>query len=279
MRNHPLTPMTDANLVRFLGHQTPNGVGLIPYEIVLYGPDAIASACKALRGEGKRFGVIDALTDEDLFTIGAAATNHRLITGGSGIALGLPENFRRANLLGTAEPPRLPNAAGRAAVIAGSCSSATRSQVWRASRDWPTLLIDSRAVARGEAVVEEALAWADKQSADKPILIYSSATPEVIAEVQREFGRAVAGERVEQAFGRIAQGLVDQGVRRLVVAGGETSGAVVSALGVNGLRIGPEIDPGVPWTETLNIPTLALALKSGNFGGEDFFSKAIEMLP
>ena len=177
----------------------------------------------------------------------------------------------------------MPNAAGPAVVIAGSCSQATRSQVARAKKLWPTHQVDP--LALGD-VVEAARVLADKILAglnSGPQLIYSTADPDTVLKVQSEMGRGQAGDTVERFFGRLARNLRDGGMRRFVVAGGETSGAVVQALGVQAMRIGPEIDPGVPWTESLSLSAggeaaLALTLKSGNFGAEDFFEKALAML-
>jgi len=278
MKDHPLTPMRDSQLVRLMSAQSKKRVGLLPYPVVSAGVEATRDAIAGLRVEGVSYGVADALTDEDLLTLGAAASDHRLITGGSGLALGLPGNFRRRGLLGEPRPAELPDASGPALVLAGSCSQATRGQVAYACDQWPHLKLDVDRLAAGEPVAAEAIAWARNQAPGTPLLVYASADPEEVATTQARHGRERAGLLVEAAFGTIARELVEAGWRRLVVAGGETSGAVVSALGVRALRIGPEIDPGVPWTETLDDPHLALALKSGNFGARDFFVKALEML-
>ena len=278
MKDHPLTPMRDSNLVAVLGRQTANKVGLVPFEAVSRGADAIAAAYEDLQAAGNRYAIVDALNDADLMAIGAASQGLALVTGGAGVALGLPANFRAAGALGQGSEPSLPRAAGRRAVLSGSCSAATRQQVMQARSAWPFYKIDPLVIARGDDVVGQALAWAAKQSADLPVLFYSSTDPKEVSEVQKELGRSRAGALVEEAFGEIAAGLVDSGVGQLIVAGGETSGAVVQALGVKALRIGPEIDPGVPWTESQGDPRLALALKSGNFGAEDFFEKAFAML-
>ena len=279
MKDHPLTPMRESSLLRLMGAQTRRRVGLVPHGIVAAGVGRTAAAFDALREAGSSYGVVDALTERDLETIGAAVASHRLVTGGSGVAMGLPENFRAAGLLGAAARPAVPDIRGRAVVLAGSCSRATRGQIARAQQAWPHRKLDAHRIAAGGPVVEEVLDWASAQPETAPVLVYGSADPDEVAAVQAEYGRARAGAMIEQALGRIAQGLVAQGARRLVVAGGETAGAVVSALGVRGLGIGAEIDPGVPWTRTLDDPPLALALKSGNFGAEDFFIKALEMLP
>ena len=278
MENHPLTPMRDPNLVRVLSRQTTHQVGLVEYATVLQGADAISDAFNVLRADGIRHAIVDALSDDDLHAIGAALKDTQLITGGSGIALGLAENFRQSGDLAVGTGSQLPNVAGRAAVIAGSCSKMTRVQVAHTKEIWPSFNINPLSIAAGEDIAEQALNWAKAQDADCPILIYSSADPDIIADIQAEFGRDVAGEMVERVMGAVASGLVASGVRKLVVAGGETSGAVVQALDVKALRIGPEIDPGVPWTEAVGGVPLALALKSGNFGAEDFFQKSLGML-
>ena len=279
MKAHPLTPMRDSSLPRLLQAQSTRRSGVIPFATVATGTEATRTAIEGLRADGISYGVADATTDADLLTLGAAAADHRLVTGGSGIALGLPANFRSDGLLGVPVKATLPGAAGPALVIAGSCSEATRGQVDHVRESWPWLKLDVDLLAAGQPVVDEAVAWALEQDRDTPLLVYASADPDEVARTQAAHGRERAGVLVEKALGGIARQLVDAGWRRLIVAGGETSGAVVSALGVRGLRIGPEIDPGVPWTETLEKPHLALALKSGNFGAEDFFSKALEMLP
>jgi uncharacterized protein YgbK (DUF1537 family) len=280
MRNHPLTPMTDANLVRVLGRQTNAMVGLVPFAVVSQGPRAIGAEFARLRAAGAGYAIVDAIEDRHLLDIGAACANLKLITGGSGIALGLPENFRRQGLLPAAgAADALPEISGQEAVIAGSCSTATLQQIEEMKGARPALAIDPAALAAGEDVVGRTLAWARARLADGPVLIYASAPPEEVARIQDRLGRERAGALIEQALAEIAAGLVDAGVRRLIVAGGETAGAVVQRLGARALRIGPQIDPGVPWTVSLGEPALALALKSGNFGAPDFFTRAFGMLP
>jgi uncharacterized protein YgbK (DUF1537 family) len=280
MRHHPLTPMTDANLVRVLRRQTTAKVDLVPFPVVSQGAAAIAADFARLRAAGVTYAIVDATEDRHLLEIGAVCADLKLITGGSGIALGLPDNFRRQGLLSTlAAADALPAIAGQEAVIAGSCSAATLQQVEQMKRSRPAFAIDPAALAAGEDVVGRALAWTRERLAGGPVLIYASAPPEEVARVQKQLGRERAGELIEHALAEIAAGLVAAGVRRLVVAGGETSGAVVQRLGAKALRIGPQIDPGVPWTVSIDEPTLALALKSGNFGAPDLFTKAFRMLP
>ena len=280
MKDHPLTPMRDPSLVRVLQRQSRGKVGLVQHVTVAQGPAAIAAAFSKLKEDGFRHAIVDAIADRDLEAIGEAAKDFALITGGSGIALGLPENFRRAGLIGDGGGADiLPRIAGKAAVLSGSCSEATRGQVAHMiNAGCPVFIIDPLAAAAGQNVAAEALTWASDKLGGQPILFSATAPPESVAEVQQKLGRERAGALVEGIMAEIARGLVERGVRRLVVAGGETAGAVVQALGVTGLRIGRQIDPGVPWTVSLGDPPLALALKSGNFGAPDFFSRAFTAL-
>lgn len=278
MEHHPLTPMTDANLVRVLQRQSRAKAGLLRYDTVAKGPEAVRARIDALRAEGVKLAIADAISDADLFTLGEGCAALPLITGGSGIALGLPQNFRRAGLLpARTDAADVPAVNGHGVVLAGSASRATNGQVahWIAQKR-PALRIDPLRLARGEAVADEALAFA--RDHDEPVLIYATAQPEQVKAVQAELGVARAGELVEHALACIAATLKARGTRRFVVAGGETSGAVVQALGVQSLRIGRQIAPGVPATVTLDAEPLALALKSGNFGGENFFDEALQAL-
>jgi uncharacterized protein YgbK (DUF1537 family) len=278
MRDHPLTPMTDANLVRVLQSQATRKVGLVDYTVVSKGRSAIIERFGALRRERCGLAIVDALSDDDLLKLGAACADLPLVTAGSGVALGLPQNFRRQGLLSREiKADALPATGGLRAVIAGSCSNATQRQVAIMRECHPAFQVLPADLAGGRDVVGEALAWAETRIAQEPVLIYATATPEDVRAAQANLGVERAGALVENALAATAQGLVQRGVGQLIVAGGETSGAVVKALGVKGLRIGPEIDPGVPWTATLADASgrpLALALKSGNFGTPDFFLKA-----
>ena len=279
MRDHPLTPMRDPSLVRVLQGQSKGKVGLVQHATVAKGAAAIADAFAGLKQDGFRHAVVDAIADRDLEAIGEAARDFALITGGSGIALGLPENFRRAGIIGDGGgADLLPKIGGKAAVLSGSCSQATLAQLAYMKELAPVFQIDPLAAAAGGDVAGEALAWAADKLGDRPILFAATAPPDEVAAAQQQLGRERAGALVEGIMAQIAKGLVARGVRRLVVAGGETAGAVVQALGVTGLRIGRQIDPGVPWTVTIGDPPLALALKSGNFGAPDFFLRAFAAL-
>jgi uncharacterized protein YgbK (DUF1537 family) len=280
MEHHPLTPMTDANLVRVLSRQTDGTVGLVPYATVEQGAMAIRQAMTALKEQGRRYAIVDAVNNAHLVAIGEAAAPHALITGGSGVGMGLPENFRRTGKLPDRDAAALPDAAGHAAVLAGSCSRATLGQIGFAREHVPVLQLDPLAMPDASQMVRTARDWMSRKLGASPIVIAASAPPDQVAELQRRLGRDAAGALIEQTLARIAADLVAQGVRRMVVAGGETAGAVVSQLGVRSLLIGAEIDPGVPWTYAEGGATpLLLSLKSGNFGARDFFLKAFEVLP
>lgn len=280
MKDHPLTPMRDSNLMRLMGAQTKHPVGLVAYSAVSQGASAVRKRFAELAAEGVRYVVTDALDNGHLMVLGEAISDHVLLTGGSGVAMGLPENFRKAGLLPWRETAtHLSAPAGRAGIISGSCSTATRGQIAAAlAAGIPALKVDPLALAAGSQKPSELAAWALAQPADKPFLIYSSDDPAEVASVQDKLGREKAGETVEHAFAETARLLVAGGVGRLLVAGGETSGAVVQGLGVRTLEIGPEIDPGVPWTRVVDGPELVVALKSGNFGTPDFFLKAWNLL-
>jgi uncharacterized protein YgbK (DUF1537 family) len=281
MRHHPLTPMTDPNLVRVLQRQTRRRVGLVGHAAVAAGPERIRARFDELRREGVAIAVVDATSNADLLRLGTACADLPLVTAGSGVALGLVPAYRAAGLFappGSADA--LPPARGLRAIVAGSCSVATRGQVAAAiAAGIPALRLDPARLAEDRAAVSAALAWAQPLLANGPVLLYATAAPEDVRAAQEKLGRERAGAVVEDALAAIARGLVDLGVGALVVAGGETSGAVVNALGVRALRIGPEIAPGVPWTAALSGPPLALALKSGNFGEPAFFTEAWSKLP
>ena len=276
MREHPLTPMTDANLVRVLQQQTSLRVGLLRHDTVARGAQAVRERFEALRGEGVSLAIADAVSNDDLLVLGEACAELPLVTAGSGVALGLPPAYAaRGWLEPDARAAELPAVGGHAAVLSGSCSQATNGQVehWLA-QGRAAFRIDPLMLAAGRDLAGEALAWAQASLALGPVLVYATSSPQAVREVQAALGLERAGQLVEQALARVARGLVDADVRRLVVAGGETSGAVVQALGVTQLRIGATIDPGVPWTQVEG-RELLLALKSGNFGGADFFGKAL----
>jgi len=275
MRDHPLTPMTDPDIRRWLRLQTRGDVGLAPFAIVRQGAAEIRSALAAEAAAGRRLIVVDAVADEDLLAIGEAAAEHRLVTGGSGVALGLPGNFRRAGLL-SGRRADFAGSMGPAVALSGSCSRQSLAQVEAFAAAHPTLAVSPDAVMDGSMSVERAFGWTMARIAEYP-MIYSSAAPEAVRAAQAAHGSEALAAAIEGFFGELAAKLAGAGVTRLVVGGGETSGAVAASLGVGAFAIGPEIDPGVPALAAAGSP-LRLALKSGNFGGIDFYDKAGAML-
>ena len=278
MRNHPLTPMTDANLVRVLQAQMKRGrVGLVDHRTVGRGAAAVRDRLQALQRDGRSFAIADAVDDADLHVLAEATRDAALVVAGSGLAIGIPALH---GLAPRPEAAALPAASGSRAILSGSCSAATNAQVavFRAGGG-ATFVIDPLRVAAGQDLAAEALAWAAPRLGTAPVLVSATAEPAAVAAVQAQLGAERAGALVEQTLARVASGLVEQGVGQLLIAGGETSGACIQALGITQLRIGPQIDPGVPWCHArLAGRGLHVALKSGNFGGTDFFSRAFESL-
>ncbi len=279
MREHPLTPMTDANLVRWLQTQTKGRVGLLRHDAVAAGVDAVSARTAALRAEGVRIAIADAIDNGDLRSLAAACADLPLLVAGSGLALGLPAAYAaRGWLRPDATVAALPTVGGHAAVLSGSCSTATNAQVqhWRQAGR-PAFRIDALQLAQGTPQAAQALAWAEPLLPTQPVLVYATASADEVKATQQQLGVERAGVLVETCLAEVAAGLHERGVRRLVVAGGETSGAVTLALQVQRLRVGTPIDPGVPWTQAEGRPLL-LALKSGNFGSVDFFAKALALV-
>lgn len=280
MQNHPLTPMTDPNLVRVLQAQTKRKVGLIDHAVVEKGAGAVLLRIAELRAEGVSMAVTDAVSNEDLLRMAPALRKLPLVTAGSGVAIGLPANF---GIRPSSRASELPAAGGLRAVVSGSCSLATNRQVMAFIKTGrPAMAIDPLRMASGVDVTAEVLAWAAPLIGAGPVLVYSTAETGAVKSVQGRLGVEEAGAMVERTIASIARGLVELGVRQLVVAGGETSGACVQALGVTQMQIGPQIDPGVPWTHVTAAAAdgagVHVALKSGNFGSDDFFTKAFEVL-
>lgn len=273
MQNHPLTPMTDSDIRRWLAQQVTQGVGHVPVQDVLRGSEAIKSRLNEQRDSGHRLIVVDAIRDEDLFAIGAAVDDLPLITGGSGIAMGLPDNFRAQGLISNTTHSWVGNS-GRCVALSGSCSETTRKQVACHAKDNPTFEILADDVISEKISADTIADWALQQ--DGIPLAYSSADPETVAAVQETFGRETIASLLEKFFTEVAQQLLAAGAKRLLIAGGETSGAVVEGLNLISLEIGPEIDPGIPALRAG--PELVIALKSGNFGSIDYFTKAARVL-
>lgn len=281
LKDHPLNPMHDANLVRVLSRQSRTRIGLLPLDVVDRGEEAITARMAALKAEGFGAAIVDSVFDRDLLPIGRAALKTPLTVGASGLGIGLARALIEAGAVspagdGTSEesPVR-----GKAACLSGSCSAATLAQVAQAETWMPVLRLDTVALIEGPHEAERAIAWADAKLQHGPVLIASTAPSDQVQALQGRFGRDRAGQAIEQAMAHIAEGLAAAGVRRLIVAGGETSGAVVDRLGLKAFAIGPEIAPGVPVLRAAGgKPQMMLALKSGNFGGPDFFGDALRLM-
>jgi 3-dehydrotetronate 4-kinase len=282
LKDHPLNPMHDSNLVRVLARQSNTRVGLVDLADIARGPDAVRARLADLAAKGFGAAIADAVFERDLETLGAVALDHRLSVGASGLGLGLARALVVARRLKSNAPSAASDAAvgGAAACLAGSCSQATLQQIANAEAAMPVLHLDADQVVAGKAEARRALAWTRERLKKGPILIASSSTPDQVAALQARHGRDAAGHAIEQAMADIAAGLVEAGVRRLVVAGGETSGAVVDRLGIPGFLVGTEIAAGVPVLRTVGARDgeMLLALKSGNFGGPQFFSDALKLM-
>ena len=280
MKDHPLTPMTDSNLVSILSRQTSQKVGLVEYKDILAGPSAIRKAFDQLQKEDVAIAVTDVLNDEHLYFLGEAVKDFKLITGGSGIALGLPSQFKsRNNHQEETRAHSLPKVLGKELVLSGSCSEMTLAQVDEFSKRYSTLKLDPIELAENNSALANAVDWVIQAKGEEPILVYASAPPDAVKQAQKKLGRDLASSTVENALAKIALAAVQNGFRRIVVAGGETAGAVVSNLGIKGIMIGEQIDPGVPTTVSIGDPSIGLVLKSGNFGSADFFEKALNVMP
>ena len=282
LKDHPLNPMHDSNLVRVLARQSKTKIGLVDLATVTRGAEAVRSRLSDLSGKGFGAAIIDAVFDQDLETIGKVALDRCLSVGASGFGLGLARALVASRKVKAGASSTFSDAAvgGPAACLAGSCSQATLQQIAQAEQVMPVLHLDPERVVAGTDEASRALAWAKTRLNDGPILIASSSAPDQVAALQARHGRDAAGHAIEQAMADLAEGLVQSGVRRLVVAGGETSGAVVDRLGIPGFLVGAEIAAGVPVLRAVGAKDgeMLLALKSGNFGGPEFFSDALKLM-
>jgi uncharacterized protein YgbK (DUF1537 family) len=274
MEKHPLTPMTDPDLRRWLRRQTQGEVGHVSLESIRAGTTILTDAIAAEGRASRRLIVTDAITDDDLRALGKAAAHHKLITGGSGIAIGLPQNFRDRHLLSEEAFP-YPVVSGPGVALCGSCSATSQKQVSVYLEKSPGLPIHPEELMNGRMDVARALDWIGSRKANEPI-VYSTADPKAVSDAQSAFGRETVALAIERFFGDLARTLADGGTRRIVIGGGETSGAVVEALQLQSLQIGEEIDPGIPSLVSDRNGPIGIALKSGNFGSSDFFAKALQ---
>ncbi|MGL6244253.1 3-oxo-tetronate kinase [Pseudomonas sp.] len=276
MQNHPVTPMTDPDIRRVLQAQSQAPTGFIAWQVVRQGSDALEAAFDASRKKGERLTVVDAIEDEDLVVIGKACRSTPLLTGGSGIARGLPRNFIDQGLAAGVELGDV-QVKGGEAILVGSCSGATLGQIVQHGLDHPMLMITVKDVLEGSINPIHLVSFVLEHLGQSP-LVYSSGEPEEVKVIQQKYGQEIVSAALDELFGETARLLVQYGVRRIVVGGGETSGAVVSALKLGALTIGAEIDIGVPALLSSGSDPVALALKSGNFGSKDFFAKAVKQL-
>jgi len=279
LKDHPLNPMRDSNLVRVLSRQCGEaGIGLIAEDVVARGTAAILARMGELAGQQRGIAIIDAISESDLVAIGAAAVTQKFSTGASGLGLGLATALATDAGAGPADAGA--PVGGDAACLVGSCSKATLEQIEVAQNHLPVLRLNPENLLHDDSEIEGALNWALGRLAAGPLLIASSGTPEEVASLQAKYGRDRVGHAIERGLAAIAAGLVARGVKRLVIGGGETSGAVTDRLRISAFRIGPEIAPGVPLLRSLGAQNagLLLALKSGNFGGKDFFMRALAMM-
>ena len=281
LKDHPLNPMHDANLVRVLQRQSRTAIGLADRAVVAAGAEALRRHLAALAEKGVGAAIADAVADSDLETIGVVALDHAVSVGASGIGLGLARALVSSGQVAASHAADSGAAVGGAAAcLAGSCSQATLQQIARAEQAMPVLRLDPGQLVAGGAETGRALDWARDRLAAGPVLIASSAGPDQVAAVQQAHGRDAAGHAIEQAMADLADGLVRLGVRRLVIAGGETSGAAVDRLAIPAFLVGPEIAAGVPVLRAVAAAQgdMLLALKSGNFGGPDFFADALRLM-
>ena len=274
MRNHPVTPMTDSSVVRMMDAQSEGVSGLVNFQTIEQGSDAVTARFNELKDQGSRYAVVDAFNAEHLVTLGQAAKSLKLITGGSGLAAGIAKNWTehladQSDAKHAGSPVKAPTV-----VFSGSCSVMTNQQVAIYKDHAPHFAIDVKTCLTNKQYANEVFDWVMThiQSELAP-LVYATAEATALKVIQDEYGADASSHAVEQFFSHLAIKLQRNGVKNFIVAGGETSGVVTQSLGVKGFHIGPQIAPGVPWVKSVE-GELSLALKSGNFGDENFFAKA-----
>jgi 3-dehydrotetronate 4-kinase len=279
MRDHPLTPMRDSNLMRLLTPQVKGQVGLADRHKVAEGPEALKAELDRMAKGGTAHVIVDAVANADLTIIAEACRHMSLMTGGSALAMPLPDLYLADGLLaGDASRRKMPNLSADSIVLSGSCSAMTQAQVSTyVATGAPAYRLDPLDLAANG--IGAALEWLSGQTLSGAPLIYATADPEAVRTAQQALGTEAAGAIVEAALADIAVAALNAGARRFVIAGGETSGAVTKALGITDLTVGAEIAPGVPWCFGRSAgQDIALTLKSGNFGAETFFADALAQL-
>lgn len=278
MRHHPITPMHDSNLLRLMDAQSRGSSGLVPYDVVENGPEAVRAELERLRLNGARYAVIDTLTHAHLDTIGLAVHDMPLVTGGSGVGSGVGHALVQQNpAVGEAAAASWRFTAGKTVVLSGSASEMTNAQVQQYLQHAPHLPVDIDQLVRdASAYVDQSAEWVLAHSGAYAPMVYATAPAAEVQHLQNTHGAQFLSSTIENFFAELASTLRQRGVTRFITAGGETSGAVTQSLKVGGFEVGPQISPGVPWVRSLD-GELDLALKSGNFGDEDFFRAAQHM--
>ncbi|WP_212768812.1 3-oxo-tetronate kinase [Pectobacterium versatile] len=278
MRHHPVTPMTDSNLMRVMEQQAAGRCGLVPYTVMDQGAEAVKQRLAQLKEQGVRYVVLDTLNEQHLLTQGEALRDMKLVTGGSGLAIGLARQWAEsAAQTGSATDAGKPQS-GAGVVLSGSCSVMTNKQVAHYLKQAAGRAIDvARCLESNDAqqtYVQELADWVKAHRDDTLApLLYATSSSDELAQIQQRWGAEASSQAVEKLFAAVARQLQQDGFQRFIIAGGETSSIVVQTLGIRAFHIGPSISPGVPWVRSTNHP-LSLALKSGNFGDEDFFARA-----
>ena len=279
MENHPLTPMTDHNLVRWLGHQTKNNVGLIDFETISKGENSVKEKIRNLKTDGYKYAIIDTNKNDDFDIICNAVKNLPFLTGGSGIALGLPKIYKDKGLLSVSNF-QIPKNNSNAIILSGSCSVTTINQINIYKENNPSFYISPDEVINDKDLIEKVLSWIKDNETQSP-LVYSSSDIKAVSEKQKQYGQELLANKIEKFFELLSKRLVKDNFGTFISAGGETSGAVIKGLGIQELKIGKEISHGVPelWSpESNGNKPVSVTLKSGNFGQDDFFARALKAL-
>ena len=279
MENHPLTPMTDHNLVRWLGYQTKNNVGLVDSQTISEGENSVKDKRENLKKNGYKYAIIDTIKNDDFDIICNAVKNLPLLTGGSGIALGLPKIYKDRGLL-SASNFQIPENNSNAIILSGSCSITTINQINIYKENNPSFYISPDEVINDKDLIEKVLSWIKDNETQSP-LVYSSSDIKSVSEKQKQYGQELLANKFEKFFELLSKKLVKDNFGTFISAGGETSGAVIKGLGIQELKIGKEISHGVPalWSpESNGNKPVSVTLKSGNFGQDDFFTRALKAL-
>lgn len=274
MRHHPINPMTDSSLIRLMESQSKGKCGLIPFNIIESGANAVSAKLDELKNAGYRYVVLDTLTEKHLLTQGEAVRDMKLVTGGSGLAIGLAKQWAKPGVDSQQAQKAGQPQGDKSVILSGSCSVMTNKQVAAYQNQAPSFALDIEKCLIDDNYINIVNQWViDNSSQSLAPLVYATTSPENLASIQNKWGIEKTSIAVESFFANLAKRLVDQGYNKIITAGGETSSIIVQTLSISGFHIGPTIAPGVPWVRAIDKP-LSLSLKSGNFGDETFFIKA-----